>query len=1137
MRKATPVVEGEKVHKKTLSEAKKDAEDAKAELKQVQETHDAKAQEAAAAQDTLSKSEKDVEAAKAAVAAKQAVADQSLEAAKSAAQEATKAASAKVDSAQKDLAAAEKRVSDAQAAEDAAQKALDKAQSALDEARANAADAAGLEKAEAERDKAQVAKEQAEKALSDKQTELDKAQERHAAAEAELQAAQSAQQEADAKLREAQNELDKANTAVFEAEAKQKELDGGKYQTLLDEAKQKLQEKETAFNEAQKLAETKASELAEAEKNLESKRQELTTKEAALSEARREKDTLCATADAKKKLADEAQAAKLAAEQELAKVTQALEEARAKKAEAQAQLPNLQRDRDAAKAQNDTIRDDIARYEGRGSLGMIDWLHSQQDIRPEVKTDLEKARSFLERGLNENVSAWAPSLKDKTGAPMQGLDANGGKTASLKNERDALSLKNTLSVLDFFTVIEEYAASDDPFRKVILKSLEKAGKVDVTNGSPAKISFSILASAQLNADRNSFYGGDNLKFISEGATKQALGASGVPATDVAQWLSEKKYFEAALKELGFDLDTLEYDERVQSNWEKLRFRADEIAEREGATAGHYNTLLHSHAGNVLAYGTVQALPGQTNAFATNGTAHAKEGGAGDLTFAEMRALIKRYTDFLKSAPEVEAAYNAAEKKLTDVQNTLKQATTDFDTANAALPQKQQDAQRLTAAAEEANRELTSAKDACSAKENTLPGLEEAATKARQDATAAEKTKTEAATQKAAQDKVLEQARTDLKTAQDELAALKDKDQALAEAAEKVAKAKKAQGEAAKKAGEAAEALTKAQDAVAPAADAVREATEQRKQAQDTLNGATNTLKKAEEDLAPLAEANKDLVSARKAHQEAEAKKTSASEELTAAKNAQPGFAQALQDAQAAKGAAQAKQEAFDRLTAEEGAKGFDAALLKAYPELQAIVAHYDAVKEAQKVLGEAQAKAEKAKEAHDVAAAALAEAKKNLDAAKAKADAAEAEYQRLLIVTPKAPEFVNPSAADPAGCSVQPYATITETAGVAYTVTVDGKAIQADANGKYVYPYGKTIVVKAMTVDGIRLAEGAQSEWTWTAMQAESCTNMVEKKPQAGGKIAATGMSANSAAAVAALLGAGAGLVALGRANRKRFNG
>lgn len=111
------------------------------------------------------------------------------------------------------------------------------------------------------------------------------------------------------------------------------------------------------------------------------------------------------------------------------------------------------------------------------------------------------------------------------------------------------------------------------------------------------------------------------------------------------------------------------------------------------------------------------------------------------------------------------------------------------------------------------------------------------------------------------------------------------------------------------------------------------------------------------------------------------------------------------------------------------------------------------------------------------------------------------------VVTPAAPEFINPSASDPASCTVKPFATVKEMPGVKYTVTVDGKELKANAEGKFVYPYGKTIIVKAEPVDGFKFAPDAKTEWSWTAMQNDKC-NTAPNKP-----LAKTGVSMFGAAA------------------------
>ncbi|WP_216404743.1 LPXTG cell wall anchor domain-containing protein [Arcanobacterium phocae] len=89
-------------------------------------------------------------------------------------------------------------------------------------------------------------------------------------------------------------------------------------------------------------------------------------------------------------------------------------------------------------------------------------------------------------------------------------------------------------------------------------------------------------------------------------------------------------------------------------------------------------------------------------------------------------------------------------------------------------------------------------------------------------------------------------------------------------------------------------------------------------------------------------------------------------------------------------------------------------------------------------------------------------------------------------VAPVSPKFVDPHADDPATCKIKPFATVKEQAGVIYTVTVNGKEIKANNEGKFVYGYGETIVVKAVPAKGTQFAKNAKTEWTWTAPTREA---------------------------------------------------
>ncbi|WP_072344424.1 YPDG domain-containing protein [Actinomyces urinae] len=94
-------------------------------------------------------------------------------------------------------------------------------------------------------------------------------------------------------------------------------------------------------------------------------------------------------------------------------------------------------------------------------------------------------------------------------------------------------------------------------------------------------------------------------------------------------------------------------------------------------------------------------------------------------------------------------------------------------------------------------------------------------------------------------------------------------------------------------------------------------------------------------------------------------------------------------------------------------------------------------------------------------------------------------------VTPGEPTEHNPSlgasADDPADCELPPFVTVEKTEGVVYKVTVDGKELTPDAEGKYVYAYGQTVKVEATPAQGFTFPEGAKTTWTYTTAQNEIC--------------------------------------------------
>ncbi len=120
------------------------------------------------------------------------------------------------------------------------------------------------------------------------------------------------------------------------------------------------------------------------------------------------------------------------------------------------------------------------------------------------------------------------------------------------------------------------------------------------------------------------------------------------------------------------------------------------------------------------------------------------------------------------------------------------------------------------------------------------------------------------------------------------------------------------------------------------------------------------------------------------------------------------------------------------------------------------------------------------------------------------------------LATPAAPKLINPSADDPSSCTVEPYVTIQETEGVAYTVTSNGVELKANKDGKYIYPYNSKVEVKASALAGYFFADDAVTEWTWdshdTAMDP-ACKPAETKK-----KLAKTGAEVASLVALSAVL-------------------
>ena len=124
--------------------------------------------------------------------------------------------------------------------------------------------------------------------------------------------------------------------------------------------------------------------------------------------------------------------------------------------------------------------------------------------------------------------------------------------------------------------------------------------------------------------------------------------------------------------------------------------------------------------------------------------------------------------------------------------------------------------------------------------------------------------------------------------------------------------------------------------------------------------------------------------------------------------------------------------------------------------------------------------------------------------------------KQCKLATPVAPKLINPSADDPASCTVEPYVTIKQTEGVAYTVTSNGVKLNANKDGKYIYPYNSKVEVKASALDGYALAENAQTKWTWDSHN--TALSPACKPAQPMKKLASTGAEVTALIGISALL-------------------
>lgn len=1027
---------------------------------------------------------------------------------------------------------------------------------ALAEAQANAASPEELAAAQEKLEQAQAAEEAARVAVEQAQTEVTQAQTAKQAADQAVEQAQEnfdakslAKQEADAAQESAQAEYDEAVAAKEALEEAMGDVAA---------AQERVEQAQAALENANQNAEVKAAELADAQTTLTQRQQVATEKQAALEAAEVQRQTACDEAEqAAAKLAD-LQYAKDSADSAVAEAETTLAQALVEKEAADEALRLAKQARDAAKTKLEQTTADIERYSKRGSLGMFEWLLTQDGLTEAQIADLNNAKSIIEQALAEDVSSWSPDLTDFNGNPMQGLETTGGKTATLDSDLDAISLKNTLVIKDFFTAVENYIASDDPYRKkfVDFKKAEQGGN-ELENGGVPMTSFSIIASAQINANRDSFYRMHNPKWHEFGANQEVLSSAGIPGRDIELWNSEKQFYDQALKELGLSLDTLEYSTDPESDWQKMQRLALKKAEEANWATGHYEFFLYSHANRVMGYGATQAFPGQTGFYGTNGTAQATIIPTGNrMTFDEMRAFITRYEEFLDSADAEQQAYEEAESNVTAAEKVVDQRVATVADAQEAVRDAETKADGLAEQVAQAQEALEQANQKCADCQAAVDDAEAAANAANSAVGEAEQAVEVAQAAKTSADEDVATAEQELEQAQEVLDSL-DNAEALEAATRRVQVAREALDAANEAATSATADLNAAEQALAGAKsdaqsrlNALNTAQSALAQAQNDLTNASNSVVQAEEELAPLEEANQELVSAQATLRSALSRKQAADKAATEAQEA-ADEAQAESDvATATAEAAQAKAQAFAGLTPEGVAEnGISQDLINTYPELGPIASLFETANGAANAAAEAQSN-------YDDIAAQLAEAIKNRDDAANALSIAKRNLALALKVyedmvnpplTPGAPGYINPSASDPASCTVNPYVTITPMDGVIYRVTVDGKLIKANADGTYSYPYGKTVKVTATPEDGKRFAEDAITNWSWTSALADECKTPSEggdaqskddpakpiaKDNQGPKHLVKTGANVNVAGPLA-LLAAGAGLLTFSRKKGK----
>lgn len=640
---------------------------------------------------------------------------------------------------------------------------------------------------------------------------------------------------------EYQNAKEAVEAANTELNEKKEELT--KAEQDYNAAKADADEKEQAYEELKTQSESISAKRTELENTLKGAQNKVTEINKELEEANSKKEQL----NSKKTEADNALTN---AKNSLKTAEKNAEEAKTKLIEANSAMEEATKALQEADA-NFAIR------KGRGTLGFIEWVLEEKDstLTEDQKYDLNRAKTLIENALNEDVSSWAPDLKNDDGNPMTGLEPTKGKTAGLNYENDAISYNNFKKSLAFLDETEKYIKeSTDPYRKAYVRYLRENNQSLLTNDGVAYTSFTAIVGAQINSNRDGFYLGHNPKCWNEGGQAEVLHSSDNAFVSINDprwsWIyGEKIYFDKAAKELGItDLDNLSYEDL-----KKIENKAATLG-----VIGHYTFFLYSNSGTVMGFGRTQEDSSEDSEFfKTNSVGQYNSSGRAKYTFAEMKALFAEYEDSFSKKPLEDKLQNAkdaqkaaksnsdnANTEVTNAKEAVKNSENAYNNASKALS----DQENLINSIEEEKSEAVANEKAASDNlkkfnednANIIAELDEAkvlADKAREDAEAKKSIVDSKINEKNEAEQNLKKAQADLDAVNDEITkarkAVEDAQEALNKAETEMEQAKKSRDDANTKASNAEQEKTKALN-------------EHQKEL-DNLNAKTKEAEKAEAD--------------------------------------------------------------------------------------------------------------------------------------------------------------------------------------------------------------------------------------------------------------------------------------------------